>query len=192
MKDHTKDEFGAIYVAIGRAHFLMAISSILSLNRSNPYMPVCLVTDQQKDERFKDVKIDFWKFVDFKKDQNRLVKLNIYKYSPFKKTIFIDSDTLVLGNLSIGGFYLDYFDIAIKQKTKPYPDSPKAREKIFNGTRSIADLPHWNSGLILFRKNTKVENFFGLWINSFKTNNSQFDQVSLVGSEPRLHPAHVA
>jgi hypothetical protein len=44
----------------------------------------------------------------------------------------------------------------------------------------IKDLPHWNGGVVAFKKNSASEDFFNKWQDFFENDNLLIDQVSLV------------
>ena len=44
----------------------------------------------------------------------------------------------------------------------------------------VNELPHWNGGVVFFKKNQKVNNFFDLWYKYYKIHNNKYDQISLV------------
>jgi hypothetical protein len=182
MKNYKKNTTGALYLALGIPHLCMAMLSIKTLRKFNKNMPVCILTNIERPLWFSKNDINMWKYIEVESKDSRIVKTSLYDYTPFDKTIFIDTDTIILGDLSFASYYLDYFDICIKQKNVPYPDSKKARYKLMSGNFTVKELPHWNSGVILFAKNNKVEDFFKDWHCRFNKLNYAFDQISLVES----------
>lgn len=83
-------------------------------------------------------------------------KAKMLDLSPFEETLFLDMDTVVLGNLSFGFEKAKQFGIALS-----ICESPWARryKKIFTG-----DEVEYNTGVIFFTKN-KAKKVFDNWRN---------------------------
>lgn len=177
----TIKQDGVLYVAFGVAYLAMTLVSARSLRETNPDVPIHIVTNIDFDFSL----IDFWDnnkdsstFMHLPSDQNREIKCALDKYSPFTKTLFLDCDTVILDDIALGWELLNNFDICIKQNSRPQRDPRKGNPAIYFGYQS-GELPHWNSGVILFRKNEQTREFFERWCESFKKGNLPFDQVAL-------------
>jgi len=175
---------GVLYLALGLPHLSMALLSIKTLRKFNKDISVCVLTNVEMPLFVKknDFNIDVWRYLEIDTKDSRVIKTSLYDYTPFDKTIFIDTDTVILEDISSALIYLDYFDICIKQKNVPYPDSVKGRYRLMSGRYMVKDLPHWNSGVIMFKKNDRVEHFFKEWSERFNKLNYTFDQIALVES----------
>ena len=132
-----------------------------------------------------------WIFLDESTSRNRYVKTDVYLYSPFVKTLYLDCDTLVLSDISQISFLLDYFDILLRHIYRPVLD---ANKRLFANTTRLGDTGAFNSGVLGFRKNEKVERFFTCWRERFAALGFRQDQPSLVEalyqSDVRLLPLH--
>ena len=196
ITNHAKlsgTQVGVIYVAFGAPYLAMSLVSAASLRVFNPLVPVCIVTNvcrnppktlwwNPDDELH-------WIYLKETDDRNRNAKLDIYSYSPFSKTLYLDCDTLVLSDISDMSFFLDHFDVSLRHILRPIIDSNK---KLFNGTMRLGDAGAFNSGVIGFRKGENVERFFNCWGERFKVLGFKQDQPSLVeavfDSDIRLLP----
>jgi hypothetical protein len=176
---------GCIYVAFGRPYLVQALHSFRTLRETNPSVPACVLTNtlpQPPDTlRDWDGSKDVWIYVDAADSENRLYKTDLPRYTPFEKTLYLDSDTEVHSDISGMFKMLDYWDVALHLRPSGYPlDKPKGRQRVLDGEEIIANLPHWNGGVVLFRRDPKVEEFFSLWNQYFRASGIPFDQVALV------------
>ena len=172
---------GVIYLAFGTVYFIMALRSIRSLRQTNPDLPVTLVTnlDVPKSDIPILTKDDTLIVLGDDQSQNRLLKTSINQMSEYDKTVFLDCDTLVLGELRSGFDFLDYFDVACR--LNPYPQTRKGKAEVaVLDSLSVRDCPHWNSGVMFFRKSEATNRFFAKWNTDFTELGNPYDQVSLV------------
>lgn len=86
-------------------------------------------------------------------------KAAMLELSPFDETLFLDLDTVVLGNLNFGFEKAKKFGIAISICESPWG---RRYPKIFSG-----DEVEYNTGVIFFTKNAKV--VFDKWMELAKT-----------------------
>src|SRR5206468_9649535 len=106
---------GFLYIATGKKYIDEAIIAAYSCKKYNDY-PIALITDSL------DHKLPEGLF------NNIIVKLATFsykdklliRYSPFKQTIFLDTDTYVAGNLDDLFRILDYREFAIHQADEGY------------------------------------------------------------------------
>jgi hypothetical protein len=177
--------FGCIYVAFGRAYLIQALNSVQSLRRISPGVPACIVTNTLREppEAFRewDRAADSWVFLDLPDNQNRLVKTDLLRYTPFQRTLYLDCDTEVVGDVKTMARFLDYWDVALRLREEGYsPTATKGRQTVLDGAASVFELPHWNGGVVLFAANERVAEFFSLWNHYYQTGGIPYDQVSLV------------
>lgn len=107
---------------------------------------------------------------------SRYYKTNLYSYSPFETTIFIDDDALVVRNFGEVSALLGDFDIAMA--LDPYATLGLWRDNVIercSGDNAAwdyfvhyvgsdrRDLPYFNSGVIVWRRALAVENLFDRW-----------------------------
>jgi hypothetical protein len=122
------------------------------------------------------------KYVKEKTENNRLYKLSLIDFTIFKKTLYIDSDTIITGSIYEAKDYLDYFDLCIKQEKYPYAKTKKGLEIAPAINKRVFELPSWNGGIIFFTANNKNQNFFNLWKKYYKESGSEYDQTSLISA----------
>ena len=174
---------GVMYVAFGRPYLAMALVSIRSLRQTNPKMPIQVVTnvapsppDGLQEWRPGD---DIWSFLDWGSEKNRQVKTQLNKFTAFDRTIFLDCDTIVMGPMAAATTLLDYWDVGLRLNPYPQTADGKGDVDILKGQR-VSALPHWNSGVVMFRNNAKTDVMFDLWHRLYKHYKIGFDQVALV------------
>jgi hypothetical protein len=176
-------KLGVLYLAFGRAYLAMALNSLKTFRNNNSSIPVCIitnVTDKYPEFEWWNPKIDKWKYIELDITKNRNIKTALYDYTPFEKTIYLDTDTEVVRDITEADYFLDYFDICIKPTTPRDPET-KGRHIVLDGKVKVSELPHWNSGIIFFRKNKHVEDFFKIWSQKFNEYfEAEGDQTSLV------------
>jgi len=178
MTDKTR---GAVYIAFGLPYLSMAINSIKTLNQTNPWLPVCIITniDIKLDQLpFWRSNYDQWKYINDASITNRQYKVAVNRITPFNQTIFIDCDTEIFDSVEPIFFLLDYFDLVITP-SKGFGNQPKLGKVLFNWKRSLGEMPYWNSGIFAFSSSSKVDSFFDTWKYFFIKKRLKFDQPSL-------------
>jgi lipopolysaccharide biosynthesis glycosyltransferase len=173
---------GVIYLALGRPYLAMALLSAKSMVDHNPEIPFTIVTNVSKEPPKADFfrkNFDDWIHVDVDASVNRNLKTNILKYSKYDKTVFLDCDTIVMGDLSVASFMLDYFDVCVRLNRYPQKRKGKGDVNVLGGLR-VRDLPHWNSGVMLIRRSDPAKAFFESWSLKFSELGNKYDQVALV------------
>lgn len=178
-------ERGCLYVAFGRPYLIQALHSVRTLRRVNPDVGACIVTNvlPGPPPAFGewDPGRDTWRYIDRPTTDNRLIKTDLLRYTPFQRTLFLDCDTEVLADLAPTFAFLDHWDIAVRLKEEGYaPLKEKGRQVVLDGAARIHELPHWNSGVFLFDRNDRVAEFYDLWHRYFQSAGVRTDQVSLV------------
>ena len=149
--------FGVLYVAAGPEFLEEAVASALSLRSSNPDLPVAIFTDQDISQHHN--LFDIVRAIsDPKRDSND--KIQGIADTPFEKTVFIDTDTRILRDISDLKLLLDRFDIAFAfDPIRSDQDQP-----------SIPDcFPTFNSGLLAYKRNEKTAKLFKDWLHAFRT-----------------------
>jgi len=179
-------DYGVIYLAFGYEYFVMAMLSIKSLKNVSKDIPVCLVTNLDKDpsiysswnnEKDKVIRVE-----DLSAN-NRFYKTNIYDISPFYKSLFLDCDTIVLEDITPSFKLLEYFDCAASLIPEPAKGKQaKLNPALLSGDQNYIDLPHWNTGVILFKKNKNSKELFNNWCKIFQNMEFDFDQPSFLES----------
>lgn len=155
--------FGIIYVATGNRCRREAAFSLISLIKSNPSIPITVFTDRTDEfGAFEHPRITYELIFD--PHFSYIDKLFGFLNSPYEKTLFIDADTIVVGDLSDLSQLLDYYDFcAIQDPTNPHAHPPQ--DYTFTVPDSFAE---FNTGVVLYRKNEKVIQLFEDWLDLYK------------------------
>jgi hypothetical protein len=173
--------FGVVYVAYGAPYLAMAVTSLISLRVTNPTVPVCIITNVVKElpsQPWWQPEIgDRWIVLEEETGANRNAKTSVYGLSPFDLTLYLDCDTMVLGDLSPIPGYLEYFDLLLSPVYRP---NPRTKRRILEGKYRYTEDGHFNGGVFGFRRNAAAEEFFALWNERFNAMGYRLDQPSLV------------
>jgi len=177
---------GVLYVAYGWPYLLLSLQSIRSLRSESPGLPVAVVTSPGLHAALSQSQTglaDHWIPIDLPMARNREVKTAADLHSPFDRTLMLDSDTLVVGDVRPMFEWLDYFDLGFKLNEARMSSSgniEKGSELVLDGRATVDELPHWNGAVCLFKKSPGTRSFFSLWSARYASLGSPFDQVSLV------------
>ncbi len=151
---------GFLYVAFGNRHTMEAIISAQSLRKACPKGTIAVVTDQSvSDPVFDQVIQDV--APEMTKTGNFHVKIAGLRKTPFERTIFIDTDTLICGDLSSTFALLDRFDLvvthnawrvdrAFEENAKPYSEVP-------------LDFMTFNTGFLAFASRPVIDDLLQAW-----------------------------
>ena len=148
----TSSDKGFVYVAWGREFIEEAQRSVQSLRRFCDY-PVTLVTSDavEPNQWFNDVIK-----VDLSHTYRDKIKMGL---APYSKTIFLDTDTCILGEIEQLFSLLDRFDIFYQ------PSAPSDHYQLSGVPMLAFEEP--SAGLIGWRKNSSTERFFELWDDEY-------------------------
>jgi len=159
--------FGYYFIACGRLNEIFALASITQLRRYSS-LPIVLTTNispEKRDDRFaqiSDITIDYFKQQSKSKTENRRIKLQLYKYSPFDYTFFMDCDTKVVSKRVERLFLLlEYGDIVFRKRVKESISSPISY--LYKGNLNIS----YHGCMFLFKKNSRVRAFFDAWYDAW-------------------------
>jgi hypothetical protein len=170
---------GILYIAFGDSFTREGVMSYLSLRRHMPNINVCFMTDRtdllelHKNE-------DSNLIVEKIQPRHIRSKVDFVSKTPFDKTLYLDSDTFVVRDLSDVFESLDRFDVALThdfaRKRKKYADIIPEYDQI---PYSFSEV---NGGVFAYAKNERTEKFLNLWNHYFYKYFNQtngWDQVSL-------------
>lgn len=159
-------EKGIVYVATGEKYIAEAIVAATSCKNHNNY-PIALITDSA-DHSLPELLFDI---VIVKPAKYNYQDKLLIRYSPFKQSIFLDTDTYVAGTLDDLFTILDYREFAIHQADEGYEfDMPDVSNA----------MPEFNTGVIVFKLTGNVIKLIDAWENSFsKTKSITTDQYHL-------------
>lgn len=139
---------GFVYAASGEKFIAEAVQSAHSVRRHHPDAAICLISDREvSDKVFTEVHVN----PEARGSGRDKLDMDL---CPYDRAVFLDTDTMVTGNLSELFELLERYDLAVYQETSGYhyklPDVPYA-------------FPEFNSGVIAFRRTPEVLAFFEDW-----------------------------
>jgi hypothetical protein len=172
---------GVIYVAFGPTYFLQALHSIACLRRHNPTLPVIVLCNAPPPDTIPaDLNPQHCSFIlcQAPNERNREFKSSVHLHSPFERTLFLDCDTEVKGDLSPGFEFLDHADIAIRPEPAPYAMSVTEQDPA-EAERLTHLLGEFNTGVIFFRKSAAATRLLDRWHDHVIRNNKR-DQKNFV------------
>jgi hypothetical protein len=177
---------GVIYCATGEQYIRRATLSASSLKKNTPGLECCIFTDGAADGEIWDRVIPIEKSrTDY--HQYMLDKLIVLNSSPYKDTLYLDSDTYILDDLNELFNILERFDMAVchgHDRQKRYliqhgriPVRGELKEA------ASSDIPYafapLQGGLMLYRSSEKTEAFLRDLFDLYKTKDFYDDQVSI-------------
>ncbi len=161
---------GVIYVATGADYVDLACASAASLRDSNPGLAVDLFTDDL------DAKgLGVFDQVHAVPLVHRRAKLECLALSRFERTLFLDSDTLVVGELGDVWDVLERFDLALAH------DVRRASDLVREGLEVVTPYAfgQMNSGVMLYRQGAVTDAFFAEWARRYHVAGVARDQIIL-------------
>ena len=170
-----KIEKGFLYIAFGESFTRESLMSIKSLKRYNDE-PVALYTDQEPTPDFEGL-VDVYGKIE---PQHIRAKVDFVGMTPFKKTVYLDSDTLIKRNISDMFDVLDRFDVGLVH------DYARKRLKYSKLIPEYERIPYafseFNGGLMAYNASNETREFLDKWKSYFYKYYKQtncWDQVSL-------------
>ncbi len=175
---------GVLYIAFGKVFVKECLFSIQSLKRYNPDIPIALFTDCEVN----DSSIDILEII---KPKHLRSKVDFVSQSPFEKTLYLDSDTVIVHDISDMFDILDRFDVGITH------DYARKRQNYCH-IKEYSDIPYSfsevNGGIMSFNNSDRVKEFLNLWNKKFyqyKDQTSGWDQptlrIALWQSKVKIH-----
>jgi hypothetical protein len=152
---------GIITLAYGHKRFIEQARSLAhSLQLHAPHLPRTLVTDSCDPE----IRKLFTQVISYRSEYGNGVRQKLYldQYSPYEKTLFIDSDCLALGNLDAFWSVFDgqYFGVPgyrylQKGSTDPFLNVDHALKEL-----NLTAIPKFNGGTYYFERSSEASEFF--------------------------------
>jgi len=161
---------GVIYVATGPDYLELARASAASLRATNPTLAIDIFTD---DVGAADPGV--FDQVHAVPKVHARAKLDCLAVSRFERTLFLDADTLVVGDLGDLFMLLDRFELAMAHDVRRASDL--IQEGLVHATPYA--FPQLNSGVLLYRKSAKTDAFFAEWLRRFHQAGVARDQIIL-------------
>jgi hypothetical protein len=164
---------GVMYVAVGKKYIQSAIRSAQTVRKHNPGLSVhlfgnweeCGFDFSRSPEPFTSVA-----GVDSPYHHS---KVDYMSRTPFERTLYLDTDTRVLGDITPLFDLLERFEIALAH-------APNRVTRLKNWRIPIpVSFPEFNSGVILYGRTQRVLNFLHDWTEAFHLVGSYNDQLTL-------------
>jgi hypothetical protein len=155
---------GILYIATGEKYREEAVCSACSVKRVWPEIPVALITGSLLDAPCFD-KVHVVKTVDDKTDRARYLGC-----SPFKKTIYLDTDTFCLHPFPEVFDVLNSFDLALAYDVGRFSqrwDQRLEKYSFIYNSKVPEAFPEYNVGVIAFRRQFGVRKLFKKWYREF-------------------------
>ncbi len=161
----SKPVAGVVYVATSRRYVEEAGEAAATLRRTNPGVPVCLVTDLPSGPAFWD------ELVIVENPAFGFRDKILMGLCPFERFLYLDTDTSVIGDISDVLDLLNRFDFAGHQLFEghdcPLPGIPDA-------------FPEFNGGVLGFRRSPALGDFFARWL-------ARYDAYYALNREGQYH-----
>lgn len=162
-----EQERGIVYIAVGAAYVRDAERSARTAKRQHPDLPICLFSDVPSSDGVFDIKREIT-------SPHRRSKLDCIINTPFRNTLYLDSDTRVVGEIAEPFGLLGRYDFAACHVENRHPvTSVTAR---FKGEGVEPAFTGFNGGVFYYRMNANVRRFFEAWAEEFRTQNARRDQ----------------
>lgn len=160
MKLVSKNDSGVLVIAYGRQKYInMAGNLAISLRLKNPGLPIALVTDDTQNSKLKSL-YDIIIPVDPNLGKGLIQKLYMIDYSPFQRTMFIDSDCLVVGKLDFLFNALAGRNIAVVGNTLTEGEWLGINISAFIQKYQLPYLIPFNGGMYYFEKTDTAKQIF--------------------------------
>jgi len=144
---------GVLYIAFGEQYHRETRRSIASLRKVSPAVRIAVITEEEwTTEPIPDAFI-------LKDNNESFASKPKYMYeTPFERTLFIDSDTVIARDITPIFGLLDWYDVGVRF------GGPELNEP--NGLEYHTQC---NSGVVLFKKNEAVAEMFTIWQKEYAT-----------------------
>lgn len=155
---------GVVYVATGEKCLNEARASAWSLRENSPGIHVTLFTDA-------DIQADCFDAVRImdKVESGPLNKIRYIANSPYRKSLYLDSDTYICQDISDLFLILDRFDLAAAHAPI---------RKTLNIAEIPAAFPEFNAGVILYRMSEPVIWFLDDWMKTYHYMNTTMPELN--------------
>lgn len=151
---------GVVYIAMGQKYIEEACYSVASLKK-NTDIEITSFTDRSLDNDL------FNKVVVVEKPHFDFIDKPLYMYrSPYEHTLFLDTDTYLVSDISDLFLLLENFDIVAAHAPNRFG------AKVEGIPEGFIEL---NTGVILFKKSPPAKDFFQDWLVLYQQNISWLD-----------------
>ncbi len=166
---------GVLYVASGDFSYLMhAACSILSLRDNGYDGPISILTDfkpaQLRGLKKYDVQCIPVEIPKNARRPSRWIKTQLASFSPYKQTLAIDADTVILRPIDGIRRFLSKGPVCAamdRNQTLATVNHGRHEEFLYTIRRHPTTVPHYNTGILLWRKSKKADKLFEEWHNEW-------------------------
>lgn len=150
---------GFITIGIGDYYRYLAKNLVKSfhLNVSKKY-PFAIVTDKTDAET--DQLFDLVIYEKKKYSDGCLYKLNLYNYSPFQESMFIDADSLIIRDIDFLWQIYTLEDFGVIGTNTSSAEYVKMNLQKVKNLHSVTEIPAFNGGLYYFKKSDRAQKIF--------------------------------
>ncbi len=181
---------GVLYLAIGEQYENQALESARSIIRFAPNLKFAICTNLKNVNDFWDCKIEIEKKGVTKKNY-MLDKVLAFSKSPFDRTLYLDTDTYILSDISTVFKLLDRFEICVTMGHNRYKrhliqtggiagpkDNSQSKKNVFNPQISSSFSPI-QGGFLLYEKSDTTKMWFQKLLQRYIDKEWYDDQVSI-------------
>jgi Nucleotide-diphospho-sugar transferase len=163
-----RDGRGVVYIATGAAHVEAARQSALSVRATNPDLGIALFSDVPAAgpgfDRVEPIA-----------EPHLRSKVDYLPRTPFAETLYLDTDTRVLGPLDDLFDVLERFDLALAQRAYVRANRKRA---VWRHVVPAA-FPEHNGGVLLYRASPAAIGFLEAWKAAYAEAGFGVDQITL-------------
>jgi hypothetical protein len=157
---------GVLFIVTGAHYTAAACDAARSVRETNPWLGIGIFTDQQ----VKDPLFDFISRIEGAASRR---KHDYVGRSPFRETLYLDSDVRVTSDLSDLFRVLERFELAGAHVR--YRSSPKRLKK--HNLDLPQAFPQMNCGVMLYKKCPNVDALFSIWQELYLEGGFTRDQI---------------
>jgi hypothetical protein len=174
-EDKQVGKAGFCYVADCEAYIDEAMQSIASLRAQMPDVPVAIVTQRHlfRDEP----SVTDW--VEIQQARKGPIVKTDARLAPYERVIFLDSDTLIIDDLTGIFELLENFDFACAHEPNGHPEYG-----LESGVPRVFLEP--NTGVFAFRKSRATEQLFENWLAEY---DALHEKIGVANDQPSLRIA---
>jgi len=161
---------GILYLASGQAFVNQAIQSANSVKEHNPNIPITIFTDQNIGNQIFDEVIKLSSPIT---DPGESILSE--DHFPYDRTLYLDSDTYICGDISPIFEMLDVFDVVAAHNVgRAWWNEDVYTE---NNIHIPESFPEYNTGVVAYKNNSSVQKLFERW-------NDQYSKIGGPWNQP--------
>jgi hypothetical protein len=161
-------DIGILYAATGSRYRTEAFESASRCKSMMPNVPIAIFTESKLSHPSIDLLYEtpnpFFDYMD---------KVKAISKTPFKQTLFLDTDTFVCANICSLFELLDQFDIAAA-----HASNRESTRSTYSISGVPAAFPEMNTGVLLYRKNRRTISVISNWHKLFKQDRQCYKEKS--------------